>query len=431
MPLAVGIQFATVRFVSAPQSKSDDGNGKLPAGRNPLTDIVGPFTGSFVKAGGYYARSWSAYLGGAESALPKARPTLALATHALRDELVLVGLLWRRPLSDPAAYAEINREVHDAVDYYADRGWLDKPQSYFTTPTAPTDVSIRSFTSRGRTHERITFDSGYQPHPGEPGAQRWMSYTGNRRDYALMLRHRDGEPRPWLVCVHGTEMGRAELDLTLFRAWHLHEDFGLNVILPVLPMHGPRARGLPKGAVFPGENVMDDVHGTAQSVWDVRRIIAWIRSQQPGARIGLNSISLGGYIAALVASLDDDLTCAILGVPPSNLVELLGRHSGLPKSDPRRQTIELAKPIGRMVSPLSMEPKVPPQGRFIYAGVADRIVHPRQQVVQLWEHWGRPDIGWYHGGHTGFFEARPVQRYVDAALVQSGLVEGGTRKTKK
>ena len=252
-----------------------------------------------------------------------------------------------------------------------------------------------------------------------------MSYTGNHREYALMLRHTDdghGEARPWLVCVHGTEMGRAGLDMTLFRARHLHEDLGLNVILPVLPMHGPRARGLPKGAVFPGEDVMDDVHGTAQAVWDVRRVIAWIRSEQPGARIGLNSISLGGYVAALVASLEDGLTCAVLGVPPANLVELLGRHSGLARNDPRQATLELAKPIGRMVSPLSLEPKVPQAGRFIYAGVADRIVHPRQQVMQLWEHWGRPDIGWYRGGHTGFFEARPVQRYVDAALVQSGLV---------
>ena len=401
--------------------------------RNPVANIVGPLTGSVAKAGGYYARSWSAYLGGAHSDLPTARPTLALATHALRDELVLAGLLWRRPLSDSAAYEQINSEVLEAVEFYGDRGWLDKPQDFFTAPPAPAEVAVRSFTNRNRTHERVTFDSGYAPHPGEPGAERWMSYTANNRDYALMLRHKNdgpGEPRPWMVCVHGTEMGRAGLDLTLFRAWHLHEDFGLNVILPVLPMHGPRGRRLPKGAVFPGENVLDDVHGTAQAVWDVRRLIAWIRSEQPGARIGLNSISLGGYIAALVASLDEDLTCAILGVPPSNLVELLGRHSGLPKDDPRWRTLELAKPIGRMVSPLSLEPKVPPEGRIIYAGVADRIVHPRQQVMQLCEHWGRPDIGWYHGGHTGFFQARPVQRYVDAALVQSGLAEGPVRRTK-
>ena len=392
-------------------------------GRTALTDIVGPFAGSFAKAGRFYARSWGAYLGGAKRDLPLARPTLALATHALRDELVLVGLLWRRPLSDPSAYQRINDEVRDAVSYYRKRGFLRRPQAFFTAPPAPERVSVRKFRNRNRSHERISFDSDYTPHPGEPGAGRWMSYTGNRRGYAMMLRH--PEPRPWLVCIHGTEMGRAGLDLTLFRAWHLHEDLGLNVILPVLPMHGPRAKGLPKGAVFPGEDVMDDVHGTAQSVWDVRRIIAWIRAEQPGAQIGLNGISLGGFVAGLVASLDDDLTCAILGVPPSNLVELLGRHSGLAADDPRRMTIELAQPIGRMISPLSMPPLVPPQGRFIYAGVADRIVHPRQQVLQLWEHWGRPDVGWYHGGHTGFFEAKPVARYVDAALVQSGLISGG------
>ena len=57
----------------------------------------------------------------------------------------------------------------------------------------------------------------------------------------MLLRHK--EHRPWLVCVHGAEMGRAALDLALFRAWHLHEDLGLNVVLPVLPMHGPRGTG--------------------------------------------------------------------------------------------------------------------------------------------------------------------------------------------
>ena len=401
-------------------SKDPDGAKPAPAGNGgPLGAIISPLT----KAGGYYARSWGAYLDGARGELPVARPTLSLATHALRDEIVLVGLRWKRPLSSPQVYERINSEVTDAVELYRKRGWLEKPQGVFTAPPAPTDVTMKSYTNRGRTHQRLSFVSGYEPFAEEPGRDRWLGYTGNHREYALMLKH--DEPRPWLMCVHGTEMGRASLDLTLFRAWHLHEAFGLNVVLPVLPMHGPRAAGLPKGAVFPGEDVMDDVHATAQAVWDIRRVLAWIRAQDPDAQIGLTSISLGGYIAALVASLDDGLTCAILGVPPANLVELLGRHAGLAHDDPRRATLDLAAPIGRMISPLSMQPKVPEQGRFIYAGVADRIVHPRQQVVQLWEHWGRPDIGWYQGGHTGFFEARPVQRFVDAALAQSGLIDGG------
>jgi pimeloyl-ACP methyl ester carboxylesterase len=267
----------------------------------------------------------------------------------------------------------------------------------------------------------MSFDSRYEPHAGEPGRERWLGYTANDRVYALMLRHRD--PRPWLVCVHGAQMGRAALDLTLFRAWQLHEDLGLNVVLPVLPMHGPRARGLPKGAVFPGGNLLDNVHAAAQAVWDIRRLLSCIRSQEPDSKIGLNGMSLGGYIASLVASLDDGLTCAILGVPVVDLVELLGRHAGLSHNDPRRQVLTLAKPIGRMISPLALSPRVPMQGRFIYAGVADRLVHPREQVSRLWVHWGRPEIVWYQGGHTGFFQSRSVQRFVQDALVQSGLVD--------
>jgi hypothetical protein len=50
-------------------------------------------------------------------------------------------------------------------------------------------------------------------------------------------------------------------------------------------------------------------------------------------------------------------------------------------------------------------------------------VHPREQVVRLWKHWGSPEIVWYHGGHTGFLESRPVQKFIDAALVQSGLLD--------
>jgi hypothetical protein len=76
-----------------------------------------------------------------------------------------------------------------------------------------------------------------------------------------------------------------------------------------------------------------------------------------------------------------------------------------------------------MVSPLSLAPRVPMQGCSIYAGIADQLVHPREQVIRLWEHWGIPQIVWYRGGHIGFFRSRPVQRFVQDSLVQSGLVD--------
>lgn len=326
-----------------------------------------------------------------------------------------------RPLGDTHVFERINGEVRAALEFYGQRGYLDAPEEFFAAPPPLTDVTIRPIRTPGRSYERMVFDSGYEPNVGAPGRDRWLSYPANGREYALLLRH--PEPRPWLVCVHGAVMGRGLLDLTLFRAWHLHEDLGLNVVLPVLPMHGPRARGLPQGAAFPGEDVLDDVHATAQAVWDVRRLLSWIRSQQPDSPIGLNSISLGGYITSLVASLEDGLTCAILGVPVADMTELLRRHAGMSRTDPRRATVTLAEPLGRMVSPLSLTPRVPMRGRFIYAGIADQLVHPREQVVRLWEHWGRPEIVWYRGGHTGFFQSRPVQRFMNAALVQSGLID--------
>lgn len=399
----------------------DDGPRAVPAdlpsrGYRALGHVIRPFR----RAGRYYARSWQEYLEHHPDALPVARPTLALATQAFRDEIVLTGIRILQPLGDPQLFEQINREVRAGIEFYGQQGCLDNPEEFFAAPPPLTDVTVRPVESYGRSFERIVFDSGYEPKIGEPGRERWLGYSANDREYALLLRHH--EPRPWLVCVHGAMMGRGRLDLALFRAWHLHENLGLNLVLPVLPMHGPRARGLPSGAVFPGQDVLDDVHATAQAVWDVRRLLSWIRTQEPDSPIGMNSISLGGYITSLVASLEDGLTCAILGVPVADMTELLGRHAGMRHSDPRRETVNLAAPLGRMVSPLSLTPRVPFPGRFIYAGIADQLVHPREQVVRLWEHWGRPEIVWYQGGHTGFFESRPVQQFVDAALLQSGLI---------
>ena len=393
----------------------------VPGQRRQSTSPLWQVLGSFTRTGGFYARTWGDYLDRQPGEVPAPRPTITLAAHAFRDEIVLLGFHLLRSAPDATAVQRINREVIAALEFYGQRGWLEQPEGFFAAPPQLTDVSVRTVNSLGRRYERIFFESEYQPHPGEPGRDRWLSYTSNHRGYGLMLRHR--EPRPWLVCVHGAEMGRAALDLQLFRAWHLHSDLGLNVMLPVLPMHGPRARNLPGTAAFPGADVLDDVHGAAHAVWDIRRLLTWMRAQEPDARIGLTGISLGGYLTSLVASLDDGLACAILGVPVLDLVELVGRHTGLSHYDDLDQTMKLAKPIGQMISPLKLTPRVSKQGRFIYAGIADRLVHPRDQVARLWQHWGKPEICWYRGGHTGFFSSRPAQRFIDTALLQSGLLD--------
>ena len=70
-------------------------------------------------------------------------------------------------------------------------------------------------------------------------------------------------------------------------------------------------------------DVMDTVHAGAQAMWDVRRLIAWLR--QPGQdapAVGVIGYSLGGYTAALLAGLESGVDCVISGNPavdPSGL----------------------------------------------------------------------------------------------------------------
>lgn len=159
----------------------------------------------FTHTGRYIAQSWRDYLDQAPNQLPIARPTLALAAQAFRDEIVLTGLKARRPVSRPEAFEHITREVIAGLEFYGNSGWLENPAEFFTEPPPLPQLTIRHVRGYMRSFYRLSYDSGYRPCPGEPGARRWRTYTGNNREYALLLRH--PQPRPWLVCVHGTEMG--------------------------------------------------------------------------------------------------------------------------------------------------------------------------------------------------------------------------------
>ena len=154
---------------------------RQPGRAGPLSQVLRPFT----RTGGFYARFWGRYLDRQPDELPVARPTIALATQAFLDEIVLVGLQSARPVSaDPNAVARVKHNVIAALELYGQKGWLENPEGFFATPPQLTDVPVRPVTSRGRAYERIFFDSGYEPHAGEPGRERRLGYTANDREYA-------------------------------------------------------------------------------------------------------------------------------------------------------------------------------------------------------------------------------------------------------
>jgi dienelactone hydrolase len=358
----------------------------------------------------------------ATSAVPVVKPDLALAGQALVDELVLAAIRFRHRPIGANEMTRMENEVADAVALYERMGWLADPASFHRGPPAPYDARLRRAWGPGAAFEVLSFTSGYEPHRAEPGRDRWLADEPNATEYAWVLRHR--EPRPWIVCVHGAAMGQALADLRVFRAQWLFEELGLNVALPIQARHGPRRAGAPFGIGWPGEDMLDNVHAIAQSVWDIRRVIAWIRAQEPNPTIAVHGLSLGGYTTALVAGLEPDLACVIAGVPAIDFAELMDRHAPARiKQQPGYDRIsDLARQALRVVSPLAIPPRVPVERRFIYAGLADRLVHPQHQIHELWTQWQQPEINWFRGSHVGFFFSRPVQAFIVDALQRTGVL---------
>jgi pimeloyl-ACP methyl ester carboxylesterase len=269
--------------------------------------------------------------------------------------------------------------------------------------------------------ERTTFTSGWEPHPGEPGRQRWLDHEANKTVQAWVAREPGRDHRTWMVCIHGFGMGQnPAMDFRGFRCGHLHQR-GVNVAELVLPLHGSRASGHVRGEDLMTIDMVDSLHGMAQATWDARRLIAWLREHEGAERIGVMGQSLGGLVASLVASLEPDLRCVVAGIPVVDLPDLFRRHSPPAIAARARETGvlgEAADQVHRVVSPLAMECLVPRSGRYIYAGLGDRM-STFNQARRLWLHWDRPTLAAYGGGHVGFFFSKSVRGLVDAAVTDS------------
>ena len=214
------------------------------------------------------AESWSAFQGSSRFPdVPPLNPSFSLLGEALLDRTftlttsVMVGV----PLPD--AMRRALSEVMAAKSFYQQKGWLENPAAYHRTPPPLEGGELFDETARlgvRRTHfKRLVFDSGYQPHEGEPGRERWLEHPKNHRVHAYVLEHE--EPRPWLIGVHGFAMGSPAANLMGFNAQSLHEELGMNVIMPVLPLHGPRTLGRFSGSELLDPDYLRMVHLFAQA----------------------------------------------------------------------------------------------------------------------------------------------------------------------
>lgn len=326
-----------------------------------------------------------------------------------------------RPHRYPGAgdLARVGEEIATAHALYRNGG-AAAPSAFHAVPPALESPAIQRAWHPSMRFEWLSFESGYNAPSDDPSSARWNNYDCNHTAHAWVARHA-GPERPWLICLHGLGTGGPYADFAGFRAALLHHELGLNLIMPVLPLHGPRKPpNLPIASLLSYE-MLDAFHGISQAVWDTRRLIQWARAQG-ATKVGLYGLSMGAYISSLMSGLDD-IDVVIAGIPICDIPDLFMHHA---PADQRQEAEELGvlgvttRELFELVSPLAVTPHTSVDNLFIFAGSDDKVSTP-EQAERLWEHWGQPGIRWFAGGHVSFFWSREVGPFVDGRLHSSGF----------
>ncbi|MED5811581.1 prolyl oligopeptidase family serine peptidase [Mycolicibacterium sp. 050232] len=337
---------------------------------------------------------------------------MTLAPHVAIDEAVLAVMRTRQPKIYPEFAADRTAaEMAATAALFEKCGWVTAPATYHRTPPPLHDsglLELRTRTGPLR-HETMTFASEFTPRAVEPGAARRPGNHCNDTVFVRLLGHHD-PGAPWVVCLHGFGIGSSRFDLAVLWATYLHTKLGFNVAVPVSPLHGPR-RSEDDDQLL-SLDLTGMLHGITQALWDVRRLVSWIRSTSD-APVGVYGLSLGGFLATMLAGLEP-LDAVVAALP---FVDVLGlmEHHGPPAEYQSLLRSADARNTFRVASPLSVPAVVPADRLALFAARGDRLI-PVDQSCALHRAWQDGDVQWTNTGHVGFTWSRQARGLVGRRL---------------
>jgi hypothetical protein len=208
----------------------------------------------------------------------------------------------------------------------------------------------------------------------------------NQTMWARWFRHRKA-PRPCAVILHGYLGGTLAVEEYMWPIQTLF-DRGLDVILTVLPNHGVRAgiRGRFRLPGFPAVDPRLAVEGFRQLVHEHLTLFDYLLDGRVSS-LGLMGMSLGGYSAALLSTLDPRLRFGVFYMPLASVADFALRTGRMVGSErEQRQQATLLERVYRCVSPLARPSLLPSGKTLVLAGEADLITglpHGNQLVEQF------------------------------------------------
>lgn len=318
--------------------------------------------------------------------------------------------------------------------FYARLAESGDRKQFFRDP--PSGVQVR--VSKGRWFPRfepedaicevLRFDSPFQP-VNYAQQQSYLRHQANRIGRARMIRHREG-PCPTIVAIHGFTAEHYLLNEWFFALPWFYR-MGCDIVLFTLPFHGPRqTRFSPfSGHGFFAGGPSQTNEAVAQAVFDFRILLDWLQRERGAEQIGVTGLSLGGFIASMLASVEERLAFALPTVPVVSLADLVLEWqpvgslmraalatAGLSAVDARR--------LVAVSCPLSYPPVLPGERLMIVGGAGDRLAPPKHSRL-LWNHWEHCRIHWFAGSHSIHLNRSQYLLHMAGFMHDIGFLNGG------
>ncbi len=211
-----------------------------------------------------------------------------------------------------------------------------------------------------------------------------------------------GGAAPCLILMHGwREPG-------VYTPYHwilgfLLARFGVNCVLTTQPYHGHRKpAGTYDGDLMLCGDMEHTVEAFRQSVGDIRSLVTWARAHFSGS-LGVGGFSLGGFVTGLIACVENRIDFAVPIIASGNLIKGMWNKPLISKLkhdlDAAGVTETLLAENWRIISPVSFQPKLPPDRIQLIAGRYDILI-PVNNVEELHVKWRRPRLMWLPCGHV-------------------------------
>ncbi len=247
-----------------------------------------------------------------------------------------------------------------------------------------------------------------------PSAQRWYDACPQNSQARARV-WLSAVPRPVVIIVHGYRGGHSSLERLAWPAEELRR-LGFDVCWLVLPFHGRRAGGWLRPPQFPGRHPDLNAEALRQGVLDLRELAAWLR-QRGHPWVGIIGHSLGGYVAALAATVESALDLVVLLSPAASVEDFARDHGTLGEGPERNELHAALKALYAPLSPLARPSLVPAERWLVLSGDSDAVTGPpHARALANRQHARLQIVG---GGHALLPRRRDVWRAVNELLLGS------------